>query len=80
MNQKPLNYVYVHGLKTEGDEAAKAKQVTQGHNIVADKWAGASNPHTHPIPSPKRILNARFPTFQLDDPGRTDRHMDGRSL
>ena len=58
----------------------KLKQVTRGHNIVADGWAGASNHHTHPIPSPKRILNARFPTFQLDDPGRTDGRTDGQSL
>ena len=28
----------------------KKKQVTQGHNIVADGWAGASNPHPHPMP------------------------------
>ena len=26
----------------------KEKQVTRGHNIVADGWAGASNPHPHP--------------------------------
>ena len=24
------------------------KQVTRGHNIVADRWAGSSNPHPHP--------------------------------
>ena len=28
------------------------QQVTRGHNIVADGWAGASNPHTHPNPPP----------------------------
>ena len=28
------------------------KQVTRGHNIVADGWAGASNPHPHPDPPP----------------------------
>ena len=26
------------------------KQVMRGHNIVADRWAGASNPYPHPIP------------------------------
>ena len=26
------------------------EQVTRGHNIVADGWAGASNPHPHPDP------------------------------
>ena len=25
-------------------------QVMQGQNIVADRWAGASNPHPHPKP------------------------------
>ena len=28
------------------------KQVTRGHNIVADGWAEASNPHPHPNPPP----------------------------
>jgi len=28
------------------------KQVSQGHNIVADRWAGASNPHPHANPNP----------------------------
>ena len=26
------------------------KEVTRGHNIVADGWAGASNTHPHPKP------------------------------
>ena len=29
---------------------SKVKQVTRGHNIVADGWAGASNPHSHSMP------------------------------
>ena len=28
------------------------KQVTRGHNIVADGWAGASNPHPFSNPNP----------------------------
>ena len=28
------------------------KQVTRDHNIVGDKWAGASNPQPHPTPTP----------------------------
>ena len=28
------------------------KQVTQGLDIVADSWAGASNPHLQPYPQP----------------------------
>ena len=27
-------------------------QVTRDYNIVADGWAGASNPHPHPMPPP----------------------------
>ena len=58
--------------------------MTRGHNIVADGWAGASNPHPHPNPPPtknihEKYLNARFPTFQLDDPGRTDGRTVGRT-
>ena len=29
----------------------KKKQVTRGNNIVADGWAGASNPQPHPNPN-----------------------------
>ena len=71
------------GENRKGTESKRAiKQVTRGHNIVADGWAGASNPHPYPIPLPtlthtKSIKNARFPTFQLDDPGRTDGRTDG---
>ena len=28
------------------------KQVTRGHNIVADGWAGAANPQPYPTPIP----------------------------
>ena len=35
-------------IKEEGIE--KRKQVTRGHNFVADGWAGASNPHPHVMP------------------------------
>ena len=28
----------------------RERQVTRGHNIVADGWARASNPHPHPNP------------------------------
>ena len=36
----------------------KRKQVTRGHNIVVDGWAGAANPHPYPTPH----LNP-FPTL-----------------
>ena len=33
-----------------GDKTSvkKEKQVTRGHNFLADRWAGASNPHPDP--------------------------------
>ena len=48
--------------------------MSRGHNIIADGWAGASNPHPHPNTQTytKSIANARFPTFQLDHHGPTD--------
>ena len=49
------------------------KQVTLGHIIVADGWAGASNPNPHPNPPPTLKH-----TYQLDGcfqwtNGRTDK-------
>ena len=54
------------------------KQVTRGHNIVADGWAGASNPHSQSTPPTsilthtytKSIVNARFLTFFFMQPNR----------
>ena len=36
------------------------KQVTRGNNIVADAWAGASNPHPHSNPHPKLKLMQKY--------------------
>ena len=75
--------------------AANNKQVMRAHNIVADGWAGASNPH--PYPNPPSILKhiqkvsktLVFPCFnsmttdrRTDGPtdGRTDGRTDGQSL
>ena len=44
------------------------QQVTWGHNII---------PNTQTYT--KSIKNARFPTFQLDDHGPTDRRTNGRT-
>ena len=58
------------------------EQVTRGHNIVADGWAGASNPHPHPNPpltlkhTQKVFKNAHLPTFPLV---LTDGWTDGRT-
>ena len=62
--------------------------MTRGHNIVADEWAGAADPHLHPTPHPTPLSthahaqaskNARFRAFclKLTD-GLTDRQPDGR--
>ena len=57
-----------------------SKQVTRGHNIVVDGWAGAANPHPTPlqthIHTQKSIENTCFPTFQLD---HHDRWTNGRT-
>ena len=63
--------------------------MTRGHNIVADWWAEASNPHPHPHP-PRRHSHTRrqsqqqhqtcafseFSTRSLWTNGRTDRRTD----
>ena len=59
--------------------------VMRGYNIVADGWAGVSNPHPHPKATPPHsqpntsIYNARFTTFRLVlTDGRTDGWTGGR--
>ena len=60
--------------------------MTRGHNIVADGWAGASNPHPHPnLPQTlkhtqkvsKTLVFPRFNSMTLD--GRTNGPTDGRT-
>ena len=68
------------------------KQVTRGHNIVADGWAGVCNPQPHPNHTPKpppthsptnktncSTLNTRFSRFQCerDISSVTDRQTNG---
>ena len=61
------------------------KQVTRGHNIVADGWAGASNPHPHPNPLPtlkhtqkvsKTLVFPLFNSITMTD-GPTDQRTNG---
>ena len=52
----------------------EGKQVTQGHNIVLDGWAGPSNPTYSNI----HKKNTRFINFQLYDLRQTNKPMDGR--
>ena len=62
------------------------KQVTRGHNIVTNGWAGAANPHPnlmpHLTPFPtqthKKTITLVLSLFNLC--GRTDEPMDGQSL
>ena len=58
------------------------EQVTLGHNIIADGWAGASNPHPHPMPppsTPKPKKASKTLVFQFSTRGlRTDRWTDQR--
>ena len=62
--------------------ASAHKQVTRGHIIVADGWAGASNPHSHPMPPHQHTYQKKSKTliFPLFDScvmdGRTDRRTD----
>ena len=65
----------------------KNKQVTRGHNTVADRWAGAANP----LSTPNTLSNTDtytksfkmlvFPLFDSCSPTdrRTDRPTDGRT-
>ena len=59
------------------------KQVTRGHNIVADGWAGAWNPYPYPPPpyadSHTQTIITDGWTDGLTD-GHMDRRMDGQSL
>ena len=36
--------------QNENIDKGRMKQLTRGHNIVADGWAGASNPYPPPTP------------------------------
>ena len=65
----------------------RKEQVTRGHNIVADGWAGAANPHPHPTPLPtqthtqkasKTLIFPLFDSFSRTD-RPTDRRTDGRT-
>ena len=59
-------------IKEEGIE--KRKQVTRGHNFVADGWAGAST-HTN---IHKKYLNSSFFHFSTRS-SRTDGRTNGRT-
>ena len=67
--------------KEEGEE-----QVTRGHNIVAEGWAGASYPHPYPMPlsqtqkkTSKTLNFALFVSTDQRTNGPTDQLNDGRT-
>ena len=70
------------GYQTYKNERVKEKQVTRGHNIVADGWARASNP-IKPPSTPQTPLHtyihpkSSFIHFFTQSP--TDQRKDGRT-
>ena len=64
------------------DREEKIEQVTRGHNIVADEWAGASNPHLYPNLHPTHKHSqemSKMLIFPLLNSGITDRRTNGRT-
>ena len=68
---------------TECDCHDNQKQVTRGHNVVTDGWAGASNPHPHLNPPPTRKLTQKVSKtlifLLINLMNMTDQRMDGRT-
>ena len=61
--------------------AANNKQVMRAHNVIADGWAGASNPHPQPNPHPTHKHTQKVSktlVIPLFTSIITDRPMDGR--
>ena len=57
-------------------ERNREKHVTQGYNIVADRWTEASNPHPHPNPN-SHTQASRQLVFSTWTDRQTNRLMDG---
>ena len=77
-------------FRGERPQEVLKEQVTRGHNIVADRWAGASNPNPHPNPHPtlkhtqivsKTVVFLLFDSIITDQRtnGWTDQQTDGRT-
>ena len=61
-------------------QASFIKQVMRGHNIVADGWAGASNPHPHPnIHHTQKVSKTLFFHFVIPNQ-RPDRQNEFRNF
>ena len=85
MNIYHILFLKIYAISFTSRKFGYKEQVTRGHNIVADGWAGASNPHPTQLPpqhsTKYSIQNAHFPTFRLVvTDGRTDGPTDGQSL
>ena len=71
----PIQFFFAERIK---------EQVTRGHNIVADGWAGASKPHPHPKAPPTLKHTQKvskmlvFNSITMTDQ-RTDRRTDRRT-
>ena len=57
LDTKILLSIFVSLLLTFRSSLEQIEQVTRGHNIVADGWAGASNPQPHPNPTPNHLYH-----------------------
>ena len=68
-----------HGVTDQRSD--KLKQGERGHNIVADGWAGASNPHLDPTHPPTTLKHLKRPLsyFLTRAHGRTDGRTDRRT-
>ena len=82
----PDSHLWKEGQRRRENEREREKQVTRGHNIVADGWTGASNPHLEPHSPPhtnilKKYQNCLLSHFSTRSygptNGRTDRRTDG---
>ena len=80
--------VYTNPSQERVARGSLKKQVTQGQNIVAERWAGAANPHPHPMPQPtslptqtqktyKMLVFLLFDSFSPTNDGWADGRMDG---
>ena len=89
---KPLFYINnrkTHETSSTFKDTFLPKQVTRGHNIFSDGWAGASNLHPHPYLNPQtqtytnkypECLFSHFFTWSLWTDRPTERWTNGQSL
>ena len=71
-------YITVQAKRNKVKRTNERKQVTRGHNIIADGWAGTCNSHPHPRPHHTQTITTAALKMQL---GQLDQHrpMDGQT-